>query len=958
MNDRPDHRTHLSGEREWGRSAQSADPQSAAPGSTLQTIIPLHDYQMPAGTNLPRRLTSFVGRELELRAVRTLIVREDVPLVTLTGPGGVGKTRLALQSAETLDHVFPDGMWFVDLAPIMNPALVLPAIAKVLGVRETRNEAMLDGLAAYLARRRVLLILDNFERVADAAQGIAELLAVCPELKVIVTSRVSLHLSAEHLFPVPPLVLPDDTIDQSLANVAAAEAVRLFVTRAKAAIPEFELTETNASAVSAICRRVDGLPLAIELTAARITLLPPSALLARLDRRLKLLTGGVQDHPARLRTMRDAIAWSYDFMTPDQQRLFRRLAVFAGFPLEAVTAISADWPRESGGEDAGKSSYVGSGDRDLVLEGVAALVDQSVIKRVDHPGESPRFAMLETIREFGLEQLEASGEAEEVRERHVAWCLSLVQAAENERIGLSSSAHAERLDLNRDNVKAALLWLRDRGQLVQALQMASSLWPMWLERSDMSEGRAILASLLALPGASANKEVWAKAMCVIGALAQAMGDHDEAADLSRRALTIFRDLGDARGQAFALSTLGLDAMLLGNYEQSEQLLRESLNLFRSVGDPRAGGWAMRHLSSLAYRHGDVAGAASMASEGLVLVRQSANRLDIARLLLNISLMAVVQHQLDRAQALSQKALLLFREEGDRWGEADALIRLGRVSQERGDFAEASAYLDASLALFQDVGDPEGTAVALAHLGWVKRAQGAQPAATECFTESLALCRDRHQPSCVAWALLGQGALALDKSDHDAAAAAWQECLRVATGLEDRLIIATALEWCAHFGGPEQATAIARLLGAAAALRDELGVPLGSSLDTDHDLIVSRLRSRLGDADFDTAFEKGRGMPLRDAIALSASLLASSAPEAGMDLPARSYLPAMGIDQHLTPRELQVLKLIAEGMPDREIAETLYISRRTVSHHVSVILSKLGVTSRVGAATCAIRAGLV
>jgi DNA-binding CsgD family transcriptional regulator len=354
----------------------------------------------------------------------------------------------------------------------------------------------------------------------------------------------------------------------------------------------------------------------------------------------------------------------------------------------------------------------------------------------------------------------------------------------------------------------------------------------------------------------------------------------------------------------------------------------------------------------------VARAAALAREGLVLVRQTGTRLDIARLLLNLGLMAVVQQDLERAESISQKALSLFREEGDRWGEADTFIRLGRVAFERDDMDQAAAFLGASLSLFQDVGDPEGTAVALVHLGWVRRRQGEQPPAARHFAEGLALCRVHQHPSCIAWALLGDGAMALDRNDARAAGAMWDECLRIATALDDRLIIATVLEWSAHVSSPGTSRIAAQMLGAASALRDGLGLPLGAPLVAEHEHIMEDLRSQLGEASYNAAFEAGRSLPPDEATALGMDLLASAPSGPASSTAAQAASLVLSLDRPLTPRELQVLRLIAEGMPDREIANALFISRRTVSHHVSVILSKLGVTSRVGAATYALRAGLV
>src|SRR6266516_2111363 len=431
--------------------------------------------------NLPVPSTVLIGREREVATVAHLLRREDVRLLTLTGPGGIGKTRLGLQVAAELSELFTEGVYFVNLAPIRDPEFVVPTIAQTLDVKETADQTLLDHLSAFLREKRLLLLLDNFEQVVDAARQVAALLAACPKLKIVVTSRMTLHVQAEHEYAVPPLALPDPKRLPDLAALSQYEAVALFIARAQAVKPDSQLTNANASAIAEICVRLEGLPLAIELAAARIKLLPPQALLGRLGQRLTVLTGGARDAPARQQTLCNTIAWSYNLLDATEQRLFRWLSVFVGgCTLEAVEAVCAFL-------DISTEAV-------WVLEGVASLIDKSFLQQKEQEDGEPRFVMLETLREYGLEALAASGEMESTRQAHATYYLRFSQEAEPKLPGPQQVMWLERLAQEHDNLRAALRWLVEQGESGQpesqekALRLGTALRWFWSVRGHVVEG--------------------------------------------------------------------------------------------------------------------------------------------------------------------------------------------------------------------------------------------------------------------------------------------------------------------------------------------------------------------------------------------------------------------------------------------------------------------------------------
>ena len=488
-------------------------------------------------------------------------------LLTLTGPGGAGKTRLSLHLAADLGAEFTDGAAFVPLADVTNPVLVPVAIASALDLGDTSGESPRDLVFEHLRDRHLLLVLDNFEQVMSAVPLVADLLSGCPRLRMVVTSRERLSLRGEQELPLPPLALPkipprlaSDDLSAEEASAAIdeirrAEAVRLFVSRAQSVKPGFEITAANAAAVVEICARLDGLPLAIELAAARVRLLSPDALLARFDRRLDVLERGPRDLPARQQTMRDTIAWSYDLLDPDEQRLFTRLSVFAGgATLEAAAAVAGD--PESGGEMA---------DLDLI----ESLADKSLIQLV---GDEPRIRMLQTIRDFGQERLAESPERQDIERRHAEFFLALAEESEELLAGREQTRWLDLLEREQANLRAAIDWLRDEGQLEEALRLGGALWRFWWLRGDVDEGRHQLESLLAQT-VTVAPAVRAKALNGAGVLAESRGDWDTATRFHQESLEISRRIGDQRGVAWSLNNLGVVAVSQGDYDSSTGVAR-------------------------------------------------------------------------------------------------------------------------------------------------------------------------------------------------------------------------------------------------------------------------------------------------------------------------------------------------------------------------------------------------
>jgi len=721
----------------------------------------------PRINTLPSQATAFLGREREVAAVKELLLREDVRVVTLTGPGGIGKTRLALQVASEVRERFDGGICFIPLAAVSDASLIPSIIAQGCGIRETGRPVSIQSLKEYLqdSRSNLLLVFDNFEHLLTAAPVVSELITAAQKLRVLVTSRAPLHIYGEFEFPVPTLALPDLQHGTSRSILSKNPTVALFMARAVAIKPNFELTDENARAVATICTRLDGLPLAIELAAARIKLLSPSAMQSRLESSLQLLTGGAKDLPMRQQTLRATMDWSYDLLSPAEQTLFRRLSVFVGgCTLEGVEAVC-------------------NTKQDLqidVLDGMGSLVNNSLVRQVEQSAGEPRFALLDTVREYGLERLAASGEESGIRKAHAAYCLVLAEECAAQATDPASTEWLSLLEVEHNNCRAALDWLTRSGNAEWGLRLGAALFQFWETREHLTEGRDRLEKLLKLEGAAARSNSRARVLFAAGVLAQ--GDHRPAYALFEESLQIARELNDTRGVGIALNALAINARDDGDISTARSLFEESLAVWRGLNDRAMVARALSNVASVVKSQRNYALARSLHEESRVIFEQLGDSTCIAWSLNYQGDVAQEQGEIPVARELYEQSLNIFRKLGDKWGVAGCLMDLGNLARDEGDEKKSRLHYAKSMKLFQELGQKRGMARLLDCLACSAALQSQPERALRLAGSAAAMRRVLGAPLPVAEQTRLEKALDLARQSLSPAkaAAAWMDGWTMAT----------------------------------------------------------------------------------------------------------------------------------------------------------------------------------
>jgi len=842
---------------------------------------------------VPSLLNPILGREEEVERILRHLDRDDLRLLTLLGPGGVGKTRLALEVMRRAGGDFAHGARFVSLAPMREHALVPFAVAQALGIQQSGALPVTDVLTAWLGPRHLLLALDNMEQViAAASPWLADLLASCPRLTVLATSRIALNITGEHRYRVPPLPVPDSSATDRLDAYAS---VALFGQRARAVRSDFALDAVNSGAIAEICTRLDGLPLAIELAAARVNVFSPAEILARLTDRLTLLTGHVRDAPPRLRSLRDAIGWSYDLLTSEEREFHARLSVFVGgFSLEAATHMA--------------SQAQGYADQPDTADRIGALIDQSLVERVDG-ASGTRFRMLETIREYGLAYLAEQGQLDAAHDAHAAYYGQMAVQAEEGLKGPDQARWLDRLEDEHGNLREAMAWLTAQNRVPAAIELFSNIIHFMHVRAHFTEWGQLLDGWFALPELGHRTRTRALALFASGLRTASLGEPVPAIRSLGEALELFRELADPKNILFSLNVLSFAYWTASDMDHARVANDEWMPMATHLGDTRSQALALYVLANIVWYEGD----------------------------------------LERARQLFEEALAVARRAGDQWVTGMALGTLGRLTLDLGGkTSDAETLLNEAQIIQEELGDRRNLPVGYNNLAIIARIQGNLDAAESHIQAGMAIAQATGQVIAEADCHLESGIVARLRGELERSVRELQQAVRLFQPTRDAPDIAECLKaFAATAFAAGDALATACFLGGAdALLRDIEPLPHTTRFVDEHGRLMDSVRAVLGQAAFDRAHAEADGWSMDDAVT------AALAFDPGEGQPEQT-----GLVHGLSPRELDVLRLMANGLTNQQIADELFLSRRTVTSHVASILGKLDLSSRTAAAAFAIRGGI-